>query len=221
MNIHLAIEDVLVRPREGDKRRRIIDAAVNVFSERGFFNSRVNDVAEAAGVAGGTIYLYFKNKDDLLISVFEDRMDTILDLLRTELAAEETTAARLRRFIEMHLELVERDRALADVLAVELRQSSKFVREYRAQKFYDYLGVAESILQEGVEDGTFRSNIDPKVYRRAMFGALDELTVMWVACAREDIPPPCSLEEAVEQVFNLFVSGLRLESESSSNRSTL
>ena len=84
MNIHLAIEDVLVRPREGDKRRRIIDAAVNVFSERGFFNSRVNDVAEAAGVAGGTIYLYFKNKDDLLISVFDSNGHD-LDLLRTEL----------------------------------------------------------------------------------------------------------------------------------------
>ena len=74
----------MVRPREGDKRRRIIDAAVHVFSERGFFNSRVNDVAEAAGVAGGTIYLYFKNKDDLLISVFEDRMDTILAMLKSD-----------------------------------------------------------------------------------------------------------------------------------------
>ena len=212
MNIHLAIEDVLVRPREGDKRRRIIDAAVNVFSERGFFNSRVNDVAEAAGVAGGTIYLYFKNKDDLLISVFEDRMDTILDLLRTELAAEETTAARLRRFIEMRT--VERDRASRRRVAAII----KFVREYALRNFTT-IRCRRIRLQEG-EDGTFRSNIDPKVYP-AMFGALDELTVMWVACAREEIPPPCSLEEAVEQVFNLFVSGLRLESESSSNRSTL
>ena len=198
----------LVRPREGDKRRRIIDAAVHVFSERGFFNSRVNDVADAAGVAGGTIYLYFKNKDDLLISVFEDRMDTILAVLKTELNKEKTPSGKLRRFIELHLELVQRDRALADVLAVELRQSAKFVREYRARKFYEYLGVAEDILKDGISDGTFRPTIDPKLYRRALFGALDELTVMWLACAREGRDEPCPFDDAVNQVFNLFVFGL-------------
>ncbi|MEE2757263.1 MAG: TetR/AcrR family transcriptional regulator [Myxococcota bacterium] len=203
----------LVRPREGDKRRRIIDAAVHVFSERGFFNSRVNDVAEAAGVAGGTIYLYFKNKDDLLISVFEDRMDTILAMLKSELREEQTPPGQLRRFIELHLELVQRDQALADVLAVELRQSAKFVREYRARKFYEYLGVAEDILTDGMRDGSFRADIDPKLYRRALFGALDELTVMWLACAREGRAAPWSLNDAVNQVFNLFVSGLGPEAE--------
>jgi TetR/AcrR family fatty acid metabolism transcriptional regulator len=202
------VDQLLVRPREGNKRQRIIDAAVSVFSERGFFNARVNDVAEAAGVAGGTIYLYFKNKDDLLISVFEDRMDMVLDILRTELRVESDAAARLRRFIELHLGLVEQDQALADVLAVELRQSSKFVREYPAKKFYEYLGVAEDILNDGVRAGIFRSGIDPKIYRRALFGALDEISVMWVACARNDVAPPCSLDDAVDDVYNLFVTGL-------------
>jgi len=198
----------MVRPREGDKRRRIIDAAVQVFSERGFFNARVADVAEVAGVAGGTIYLYFKNKDDLLISVFEDRMDTILAVLTAELRKEVGAPQRLRRFIELHLGLVETDQALADVLAVELRQSSKFVREYRAEKFYEYLNVAEDILSDGVSAGMFRSCIDPKIFRRVLFGALEEITVMWVTCERQGVEPPCALSDAVDDVYNLFLAGL-------------
>ncbi len=195
-------------PRLGDKRQRILDAAVQVFAERGFFHSRVNDVAEAAGVAGGTIYLYFKNKDDLLISLFEDRMDSILEGLRESLAEEPDARARLRRFVQLHFQLVESDPALADVLSVELRQSSKFVREYKAHKFYEYLGVAEEILREGATDGFFRSDIDPKVFRRALFGALDEVTLMWVHGQREGRTPPCSLESAANQVHNLFSSGV-------------
>ena len=194
--------------RVGDKRQRILDAAVRVFAERGFFHSRVNDVAEAAGVAGGTIYLYFKNKDDLLISLFEDRMDFILGTLRAALAEESDATARLRRFIELHFQLVESDPALADVLSVELRQSSKFVREYKAHKFYEYLGVAEEILREGVDDGFFRSDLDPKVFRRALFGALDEVTLTWVHGQREGRTPPCSLENATNTIHNLFSSGL-------------
>ena len=166
-------------------------------------------LAEAAGVAGGTIYLYFKNKDDLLINLFEDRMESILEYLRSALAAEPDAAARLRRFIELHLGLVERDRALADVLAVELRQSAKFVREYGARKFYEYLTVAEDILNEGISEGMFRSGVNPKIYRRALFGALDEISVMWVTGVREGAKPPCSLSDATDDVFNLFVSGLQ------------
>ena len=199
----------MARPRAGNKRQCILDAAVRVFSERGFFHARVADVAESAGVAGGTIYLYFKNKDDLLISVFEDRMESILSYVKSALAEEENAAARLRRFIELHLGLVERDLALADVMAVELRQSSKFVREYRARKFYDYLAVAEDILNEGISEGMFRTGINPKIYRRALFGALDELSVMWVTSIREGIKPSYTLSDAVEDVYNLFLSGLR------------
>ena len=98
-------------------------------------------------------------------------------MLKSELREEQTPPGQLRRFIELHLELVQRDQALADVLAVELRQSAKFVREYRARKFYEHLGVAEDILTDGMRDGSFRADIDPKLYRRALFGALDELTV--------------------------------------------
>ena len=178
-------------------------------------------IASRVGCTATSLYLYFKNKDDLLISVFEDRMESILEFLKSALAEEDAAPGRLRRFIELHLGLVQRDRALAEVLAVELRQSAKFVREYKARKFYEYLTVAEDILNEGISEGIFRSGINPKIYRRALFGALDEISVMWVTSIREGIEPDYLLSDAVEDVYNLFLTGLRPRATEQMNRSDL
>ena len=139
----------MARARVGDKRLQILDAAVEVFAERGFYNARVSHIAASAGVADGTIYLYFKNKDDVLIHVFEDRMDGILQDMRARLATGEDTLAKLRILIEEHLALVERDPALAAVLSVELRQSSKFVRDYKAHKFFEYMSNGPNLVRAG------------------------------------------------------------------------
>src|SRR4051812_27342475 len=101
---------------QGDKRERILDAAVKVFAREGFYNAKVSQIASAAGVADGTIYLYFKSKDDLLISLFEDRMEAINANLRKALEAETSAIARLRRVVSLHLQLVAEDRHLAEVI---------------------------------------------------------------------------------------------------------
>src|SRR6476659_9821062 len=100
------------------KRERILDAAVRVFAQEGFYNAKVSQIAHAAGVADGTIYLYFKSKDDLLISLFENRMERINENLRLALASETSAAARLRRVVRLHLELVESNRHMAEVICV-------------------------------------------------------------------------------------------------------
>src|ERR1700749_4916826 len=92
---------------EAGKRERILDAAVKVFAAEGFYNAKVSQIAQAAGVADGTIYLYFKSKDDLLIQLFEDRMERVNATLREALATEESAALRLKRVVRLHLELVE------------------------------------------------------------------------------------------------------------------
>src|SRR5438270_9301693 len=112
------------RSATSDKRTRIMDAAVKVFAERGFHTATVAEIAKAAGVADGTIYLYFKSKDDLLLRLFDEKMTALLDEARTALDAEKTAPARLERFIQLHLSLVEKNPDLASVLIVELRQSA-------------------------------------------------------------------------------------------------
>ncbi|MCB9529595.1 MAG: TetR/AcrR family transcriptional regulator [Myxococcales bacterium] len=196
------------QPDPSDKRERILDAAIQVFAERGFYHARVSEVAAAAGVAGGTIYNYFKSKDDLLISLFEDRMDAILADFRSRLDGLDSASDRLRRFIELHLEMVAGDPALAEVLTVELRQSSKFMREYKALKFGEYLLVIEDIIERGRARGEFRDDVDARILKRVIFGALDEVSLFWVDARRNDNLQPYALDRAAEQIWRVCVGGL-------------
>src|SRR3954470_9591304 len=162
------------------KRDRILEAAIKVFAAEGFYNAKVSQIAQAAGVADGTIYLYFKSKDDLLIQLFEDRMERVNATLREALASEESSAARLKRVVRLHLELVEANRDMAEVISVELRQSSKFIREYANPKFAEFLRTIASAVVEGQRKGELRADIDPYIFARALFGALDEIAVAWL-----------------------------------------
>jgi TetR/AcrR family fatty acid metabolism transcriptional regulator len=192
------------------KRERILDAAVRVFAEEGFYNAKVSRIAQVAGVADGTIYLYFKSKDDLLISLFEDRMEVINENLRRALAEQSSAIDRLRRVIELHLELVEKNRHMAEVVCVELRQSSKFVKEYANPKFGEFLRLIAGAISEGQAKGELRRDLDPPLIARSLFGALDEIALAWLVRGKDKIV----LSRAAVQLGHLFVDGLRARSPS-------
>ncbi len=165
--------------RGGDKRQRILDAAVRVFAKKGFHATRVSEVAKAAGVADGTIYLYFKSKDELLVSLFEDRVERLLAYLETELPSAASASQRLRRIIELQLGLLEGERDLAEVITVILRQSTKLMKEYAAPKFTAYLDVIARVVSDGQATGELRNDVSPHLAARAIFGALDGITMTW------------------------------------------
>ncbi len=177
---------------------------MQVFAQHGFFHARVTDIAREAGVADGTIYLYFKNKDDVLISLFEDRMEGIIAAFRVELAQTDGAAARLQRFVEMHLGMVEREPQLAEVLTVELRQSSKFMREYKAPRFQEYLDILAEIFELGRRTGEFRADLEPRILKRILFGALDEVSLVWSSTRRDKY----ALADAAREIRNLCVFGV-------------
>lgn len=192
--------------RQSDKRERILSAAVKVFARNGFYNAKVSEVAREAGVADGTIYLYFKNKDDLLISAFEDRMTQVNERLRAELLRVEGNAlASLKRFLEMHLMLARENRELAEFITVELRQSSKFIKEYKNEKFGEYLRLLGDVLAQGQEEGSIRKDLDRHLISRALFGACDEMLLTLVL--RKDIPDS-AIEARVSEMIKLFIDGL-------------
>jgi TetR/AcrR family fatty acid metabolism transcriptional regulator len=191
-----------------DKRRRIIDAAVEVFAEKGFFGARVSEIADAAGVADGTIYLYFKSKDDILISLFEEKMGEILARFVHELKELDDPEEKMRRYIVEHLKLVAEQPKLMQVLTVELRQSARFMKEYSPQAFARYLALVGSILEDGQKKGTFRKNLDPAVFRRALFGALDEISLEWVL--RRDASTMPNPTAVGEQMSDFILRGLRV-----------
>lgn len=195
----------LVRPPNAspDKRDTILRAATQVFARNGFFQSQVADVARAAGVAAGTVYLYFRNKDDLLVSLFERTMREAIAEGRAALDGVDDSRARLTRIARLHLERLGRDRDLAVVFQVELRQSTKFMERFSSTYLRDYLGLIRETIADGQAIGAFRRDVNPTIAAKVFFGALDEMATNWVLSRRR-----YSLIAEAEAVVDLFVGGV-------------
>ncbi len=190
--------------RGEDKHAKIIKAAVKVFAKNGFYNSRVSEIAKEAQVADGTVYLYFKNKDDILIRLFEEEMDKIITNMKEEMERVADPSEKLRRFALIHLNMVRENKNLAEVIQVELRQSSKFMHEYKNRKFIEYLNIISGIVKDGQRTGHFRPDAMPGLFKRSFFGALDELSNMFVFSSKRKY----NVEMASEQVASFFIAGL-------------
>ena len=191
---------------DNSKRRRILDAAVKVFSKHGFYNSKVAQVAREANVADGTIYLYFKSKEDILIQVFVDTMEMAISKQRMALEGLRTATDKLRTFVRVHFEMVGQSPALAEVVTVELRQSGKFMRAADMRPFGRYLSIIARIISEGIGSNEFQSSIAPRTVARLIFGAIDELSLEW-AMGERNMP----LEQAYVQAVSLFLGGILTE----------
>lgn len=191
-------------PLPGPKRDAILRAAIDVFADRGFFNAQVADVARAAGVAAGTVYLYFRSKDDLLVSIFERTMRDGLAAGRAAVEDIRDPRERLRRLARGHLTRLGQDRSLAVVFQVELRQSTKFMERFSSTLLRDYLGLIRQAIADGQRDGMFRGDIRPTIAAKMLFGALDEMATNWILSKRR-----YSLEADADAVVDLFLNGAR------------
>jgi len=213
MTVHSAAE------RGGDKRERILVAAERIFARHGFFAAKVSDVAKEAGVADGTIYLYFKSKDDLLISLFERRMQQVNELLKDAVADIKSPSEQLRTFIKTYLQLVHDEPTAVEVLTIELRQSSKFMKEYENPQFADFLRLLGGIIAAAQEKGELDRSIPAHVAARMIFGVLDELALAWVLAkqpfgggAAGARPKKFDIVRAADWVITLITRGLNQES---------
>jgi TetR/AcrR family fatty acid metabolism transcriptional regulator len=203
--------------RSGDKRERILVAAERIFARHGFFAARVSDIAREAGVADGTIYLYFKNKDDLLISLFESRMERVNAHLAAQTVRHTKPREKLLAFVKAYLGLVKEQPAAAEVLTVELRQSAKFMKGQPANpKFAELLRLLASIVADGQAAGTFDDTIPPQVAARMIFGLLDEMALAWLLGDKTPDAAPrgkkFDIVRAADWVGTLITQGLERRS---------
>ena len=189
---------------KSDKYRKILDGALKVFAKKGFYQSKVSEIARLADVADGTIYLYFRNKDDILISLFEVVMQKAIDRFEEAMAGEEDPRRKLEIFALTHLSMIESNREAAEILQVEVRQSSKFLKDYHNEKFIQYLGMITDIVAEGQAKGLFKPEINPEIARRAFFGALDEMSLYWILSSKRDY----DIETAARQISSIFLEGM-------------
>jgi TetR/AcrR family fatty acid metabolism transcriptional regulator len=193
------------QPREktNGKYETILRAAIKVFARSGFFNSKVADVAKEAGVADGTVYLYFKNKDDILVSIFNHVTQEALDQGRARLAEIDDPVEKLKRIVYTHLERFGRDRDLAIVFQVELRSSTKFMEQFSSTKVTDYLDLIRSVIEEGQRKGVFREGLNTTITAKVLFGALDEMVTNWVLSHKR-----YSLVSTADPVIDVFLGGI-------------
>ena len=185
------------------KRESILRAATRVFARNGYFNAKVADIAREANVADGTVYLYFKSKEEILHSIFDQNMAGAIASGRVLIEKLRDPGEKLRRIAMLHLERLGADRDLAVVFQVELRGSTKFMREFSAAGFAEYLGLLRKTFEEGQRSGVFRKDLNAKLVSKILFGALDEMATNWIISKRK-----YKLEPMAEVVMDVFLNGV-------------
>lgn len=196
-----------MRLKTPDKRLRILESAVKVFAKEGFFKARVAQIAEDAGLAPGTVYLYFKNKEDVLISIFEQRMAEIIARFRASILEKEDARSRLECLVRMHLAGFQADPDLAACFQVELRQSSRFMRDDLKGGVKQYLDLIREIIEHGRLDGSFRADLPLRLVTHLVFGTLDEVVSTWVVSGMK-----YNLVSLAAPLMDLFTNGVGLTS---------
>jgi TetR/AcrR family fatty acid metabolism transcriptional regulator len=189
--------------RDSAKPQQIIDAAIRVFARTGYYNSRVSDIAREAGIASGTIYLYFRTKDEILVTLFREKMAQWVALVRREIGTERGAEAKIRKLVALHFTVLEGDPDLAEVVQVELRQGQKFFRGASAHEVSAYFDLIGSVLQEGIAAGQIRADLPVKIATKMLFGAMDQMATSWVLGKRG-----YRLTETAEAVASIFLRGV-------------
>jgi TetR/AcrR family fatty acid metabolism transcriptional regulator len=189
--------------KTGEKYQAIIEAAVRVIAKYGYHNAQVSRIAKEAKVADGTIYLYFENKDDILISLFSEKMGQFIETCRGRIMQAETIEQKLFVLVHAHLSQLAQNPDMAKVTQIELRQSNPEISEGIGKVVKHYFNLIDEVILEGIRQGAFRPDIDVRMARMMIFGTLDEATTTWVMkqCKYD-------LLASVAPIHNLFLYGL-------------
>jgi len=189
--------------RDSERPQQIVDAAIRVFARAGYYNSRVSDIAREAGIAAGTIYLYFKTKDEILVTLFREKMAEWVASVRREVADERDPVAKIRRIVALHFGVLEKNPDLAEVVQVELRQGQKFFRGASAREVSAYFELIGGVLEDGIASGQIRKDVPVKIATKMLFGAMDQVATSWVLGKRT-----YRLTDAADAVATIFLTGV-------------
>ena len=162
-----------------------------------------SDIAREAGIASGTIYLYFETKDEILVTLFREKMAAWVSFVRTEIAREPDGVAKLRRLVHLHFSVLEGNPDLAEVLQVELRQGHKFFRGASAHEVSSYFALIQSVLEEAMAAGRLREDVPVKIATKMLFGAMDQMVTSWVLGKRG-----YRLTDTADAVATIFLRGV-------------
>jgi TetR/AcrR family fatty acid metabolism transcriptional regulator len=186
-----------------EKYQRILDAAVEVIAERGYFKSPVSEIAKRAGVADGTVYLYFKSKDDVLRTAIDRRFETFYQQIADAFLTIPGPREQLEYIAQVHLESYQVNRSMAVLLQTEMRQSAKFIAEFSHRHLARYIQTVREVVRRGQEEGIFRRDVSDGVVAHCMFGTIDELVSSAVFTGRA-----YDAKATAAQVMDVLLNGI-------------
>ncbi|MCY9670562.1 TetR family transcriptional regulator [Paenibacillus alginolyticus] len=189
--------------KKPDKYYAILEGALKVFAEHGFHKSQVSRIAKEAGVADGTIYLYFKKKEDILTSLFQEKLGELVEKLNNGLNDQMTAREALHKVCEIHFSVLEENIHLAYLTQIELRQSDLELRKEIGLALKRYIILIENILEKGKKDGSFRPDFEVKLVRLLIFGGMDEVVTSWLISGQK-----YSLTAQVGPTIDFFMKGI-------------
>ncbi|MGG3280219.1 TetR/AcrR family transcriptional regulator [Paenibacillus solani] len=189
--------------KKNDKYHLILQGALKVFAENGYHRSQVSKIAKAAGVADGTIYLYFKRKEDILIRLFQEKLGELVGKFHESVKGTTDAVEALRTVCSIHFSELESNPELAYVTQIELRQSDLELRKEIGNALKPYIVLIENILEQGIQEQKFRSDLNVKLVRSLIFGAMDEAVTSWLISGRK-----YSLSDQTDDTLSFFLNGV-------------
>jgi len=197
--------------RTVDKRAVILDAALKTFVKRGYPETRVSEIASEAKVAEGTLYNYFKSKEDLLLALFDEKWGGIIDGIRKKISRLDDPNKKLKVMFSVVVRLFRKDRHLAEIFLVDVKQSSIFMKNYPVNRVVEFIDLIEEILEEGKRKGIYRKDLDTHVAKMIIFGAAQGILLSWVlseSAAERKKTFKFSLYRAAKTLREIFKTGL-------------
>ncbi len=194
-----------------DKRNVILDAALRTFARRGYTDTKVAEIASEASVAEGTLYNYFQSKEELLLALFDEKWGGIIDEIKKKISRLDDPNDKLKAVFSLVVMMFKKNRHLADLFMVDMKQSSIFLTNYTINRIVEFLNIIEEILEEGKRKGIYRKDLDARVAKMVIFGAAQGILLSWVlneSKAVKDRTFRFSLYRAARTLKDIFKSGL-------------
>ncbi len=181
-----------------EKKRRICEAAINIFAKKSFTKTTVSEIAARAGVGKGTFYLYFKSKKELLNFLLEHGIDSLISEVRTKIKQKKYTKEKLRIAIDIQLEFFARHHQYFTFFVRELWSYREGLKKQINHLKKNYIVIFERLINNGVEEGIFK-NVNVETIASGLFGFLSISSSHWILFSQEF--PAQDINNSINKVF--------------------
>mgnify|MGYP000518928981 CR=1 FL=1 len=192
------------RKKDNEKRKRILDSAIKVFAKTGYSDARIQDVAEEAGVSHGTVYIYFKNKDALFMSIFQEILGELIQYISSEIQKEKNAEDKIRRIISMQLDIIEENPDLTKLILIEFPRSGNFLNDSNTNVLSRYIDLISDVLKEGIDEGIFSIEMRTEVTATMIYAGIQGIATRWILDGMD-----YSLKAMEKSIADILLNGLK------------